>query len=46
MPIGFSNDIIKIFRIDGRSYSDVRPLVRLNVQVVVSDGKKQETQFE
>ena len=34
--------VIKIFRIDGRSYSDVRPLVRLNVQVVVSDGKKQE----
>ncbi|MAR79036.1 MAG: metalloprotease TldD [Rhodospirillaceae bacterium] len=35
--------VIKIYRIDGRSYSDVRPLVRLNVQVVVGDGKKQET---
>ncbi len=33
---------IKIFRPNGDYYSDIRPLVRLNVQVIVGDGDKQE----
>ncbi|PPR78550.1 MAG: Metalloprotease TldD [Alphaproteobacteria bacterium MarineAlpha2_Bin1] len=33
---------IKIFRADGEYYNDIRPLVRLNIQIIVGDGKKQE----
>lgn len=34
---------IQILRADGRSASDMRPLVRLSVQVVVGDGTKMES---
>ena len=33
---------IKILRADGEIYDDIRPLVRLNVQIVVGDGTRQE----
>ena len=41
--IGASWQVVEIVRADGQSYRDVRPLVRLNVSVVVGDGNKQET---
>src|ERR1700683_4883995 len=34
---------VEIVRADGQTYRDVRPLVRINVSVVVGDGDKQET---
>jgi TldD protein len=34
---------VQILRADGRRVGDIRPLVRLNVAVVVGDGDKQET---
>ena len=34
--------VIKIFRADGECYNDIRPLVRLNVQIVAGDRKRQE----
>jgi len=34
---------VKIIRADGAEVNDVRPLVRLNVSVVVSDGERQES---
>lgn len=33
---------IHILRVDGRAASDIRPLVRLSIQVVVGDGTKME----
>jgi TldD protein len=34
---------VQILRADGRRVADIRPLVRLNIAVVVGDGDKQET---
>jgi TldD protein len=34
---------IEIIRADGQNYSDIRPLVRLNVSVVVEENGRQET---
>jgi TldD protein len=34
---------VEILRADGETYRDVRPLVRVNVSVVVGDGDRQET---
>jgi TldD protein len=34
---------IQILRVDGRRVADIRPLVRLNVSVVVGDGDRQES---
>jgi TldD protein len=35
--------VVEILRPDGETYRDVRPLVRVNVSVVVGDGDRQET---
>ena len=35
--------VVEILRADGETYRDIRPLVRLNVSVVVGDGDRQET---
>ena len=35
--------VVEILRADGETYRDVRPLVRVNVSVVVGDGDRQET---
>ena len=35
--------IVEILRADGHLVRDIRPLVRMNVQVVVGDGERQET---
>lgn len=34
--------VVEILRADGETYRDVRPLVRLNVSIVVGDGDRQE----
>jgi TldD protein len=34
---------VEILRADGETYRDIRPLVRVNVSVVVGDGDRQET---
>jgi TldD protein len=34
--------VVEILRPDGEAYRDVRPLVRLNVSIVVGDGSRQE----
>jgi TldD protein len=34
--------VVEILRADGETYRDVRPLVRLNVTIVVGDGTRQE----
>ncbi|MEZ5786714.1 MAG: metalloprotease TldD [Xanthobacteraceae bacterium] len=34
--------VVEILRADGGTYRDVRPLVRLNVSIVVGDGTRQE----
>jgi len=36
-------DVVEIIRADGQRARDIRPLVRLNVQVVVADGDKMES---
>ncbi|AFX98463.1 modulator of DNA gyrase family protein [Candidatus Endolissoclinum faulkneri L2] len=36
---------VQIIRIGGQHIADVRPLVRINVQVVVGDGKKMESGY-
>jgi TldD protein len=41
--IGGEWQAVQIIRADGRRVSDIRPLVRLNVTVVVGDGDRQET---
>ncbi|MEM7303753.1 MAG: metalloprotease TldD [Pseudomonadota bacterium] len=35
--------VVEILRADGEIYRDIRPLVRLNVSVVVGDGERQES---
>ena len=35
--------VVEILRADGESYRDIRPLVRLNVNVVTGDGDRQES---
>ncbi|MDC7786858.1 metalloprotease TldD [Rhodoplanes sp. TEM] len=35
--------VVEIVRPDGETYRDVRPMVRVNVSVVVGDGDRQET---
>ena len=35
--------VVEILRADGASYRDIRPLVRLNVNVVAGDGDRQES---
>ncbi len=41
--LGATWQVVEIVRADGESYRDVRPLVRLNVSVVVGDGTRQES---
>ena len=41
--VGATFQSVEIVRADGQTYRDVRPLVRINVSVVVGDGDKQET---
>ncbi|MBI5110845.1 MAG: metalloprotease TldD [Rhodovulum sp.] len=41
--IAASWQMVEIVRSDGETYRDVRPMVRLNVSVVVGDGDRQET---
>jgi TldD protein len=43
VSFGASWQIVEILRADGESYRDVRPLVRINVSVVVGDGSRQES---
>ena len=40
--LGGSWQAVHIVRPDGRTASDIRPLVRLNISIVVSDGKRME----
>jgi len=40
--LGASWQVVEILRGDGETYRDIRPLVRLNVSVVVGDGNRQE----
>src|SRR5579875_1980324 len=35
--------VVEILRADGETYRDIRPLVRINVSVVVGEGDRQET---
>jgi TldD protein len=41
--LGATFQAVEIVRPDGQTYRDVRPMVRINVSVVVGDGDKQET---
>ena len=41
--VAASWQVVEILRPDGETYRDVRPLVRVNVSVVVGDGDRQET---
>ncbi|HET7850644.1 MAG TPA: metalloprotease TldD [Pseudolabrys sp.] len=41
--LGASWQVVEIVRADGESYRDVRPMVRVNVSVVVGDGARQES---
>src|SRR5262249_27599211 len=41
--VGASWQVIEILRVDGETYRDVRPLVRVNVAVVAGDGARQES---
>ncbi len=43
VSLGATWQAVEIVRADGETYRDVRPLVRLNVSVVVGDGDRQET---
>ncbi len=43
ISFGASWQAIEILRADGESFRDVRPLVRVNVSVVVGDGDRQES---
>jgi TldD protein len=43
ISFGASWQSIEILRADGESFRDVRPLVRVNVSVVVGEGDRQET---
>ncbi len=42
VSFGASWQVVEILRADGDAYRDVRPLVRVNVSVVVGDGTRQE----
>ena len=42
ISFGASWQVIEILRGDGESYRDVRPLVRVNISVVVGNGDRQE----
>jgi TldD protein len=42
ISFGASWQVIEILRGDGENYRDIRPLVRVNVSVVVGDGDRQE----
>src|SRR5499433_3742536 len=42
ISFGANWQVVEILRGDGESYRDVRPLVRVNVSVVVGDGDRQE----
>jgi TldD protein len=35
--------VVEILRVDGETYRDIRPMVRLNVSVVAGDGERQES---
>jgi TldD protein len=41
--LGASWQAVEIVRADGQIYRDIRPLVRVNIAVVVGDGDRQET---
>jgi TldD protein len=41
--VAASWQVVEILRPDGETYRDVRPLVRVNVSVVVGEGDRQET---
>ncbi|GIL01259.1 MAG: peptidase C69 [Alphaproteobacteria bacterium] len=41
--LGASWQVVEILRADGQVLRDVRPLVRINVAIVVGDGDRQET---
>ncbi|HEX5509936.1 MAG TPA: metalloprotease TldD [Pseudolabrys sp.] len=41
--IGATWQVVEIVRADGESYRDIRPLVRVNISVVVGDGTRQES---
>jgi TldD protein len=41
--LGASWQAVEIVRADGQTYRDIRPLVRVNIAVVVGDGGRQET---
>jgi len=43
VSLAASWQVVEILRPDGEAYRDVRPLVRLNVSIVVGDGARQET---
>jgi TldD protein len=43
VSLGATWQAVEIVRTDGETYRDVRPLVRVNVSVVVGDGDRQET---
>jgi TldD protein len=41
--IAASWQAVEILRADGEAYRDIRPIVRVNISVVVGDGNRQET---
>jgi len=43
VSLGATWQAVEVVRADGETYRDVRPLVRVNVSVVVGDGDRQET---
>ena len=43
VSLGATWQVVEILRADGETYRDMRPLVRVNVSVVVGDGDRQET---
>ncbi len=43
VSLGATWQAVEIVRGDGETYRDVRPLVRVNVSVVIGDGDRQET---
>src|SRR6202045_922534 len=43
VSLGASWQAVEVVRADGETYRDIRPLVRVNVAVVVGDGDRQET---
>ena len=43
VSLGATWQVVEILRADGEAYRDVRPLVRVNVSVVVGDGDRQES---